>query len=391
MSTLKRTPYEDLMNNILENGFDHADRTGVGRRSIFGVSNRYDLSGGKIPVPTTNKIFTRGSIGELLYLFISGDQRITKIKDNAIKFWDRWAVKEENITEFVDELVLKARSQQSQDLTPEQLAEQEKQFREFMTAQLMNTTIDGIGPMYGFNWRHAPGDNKFTPFHPVVPFDEMPSDKLAKWEEHWQQMLAARLEGQEVPEAAKLEYFNQLYYNSVDQLNELLRNLKHRPHSSRLVVTAWIPQSVPFETLSPEKNVLIGKGALAACHVMFQCFVKPPKEEGGKKRLSLLMYQRSADVPVGVPHNMTQYAVLAHLLAHVTGMEADEFIHQIGDAHIYLNQIEDAKRQLERSAMEYPTITIDPSVTDLFQIKLGDIKVEGYDCPYEYIKYEIAK
>lgn len=290
---IKTTVYEDTLKKILEEGFSHPDRTGVGRRSIHGVMNRYDLTGGKLPVVSTRKIYTRGSIVEMLLLFIKGSGRITELKDNNVNFWNQWAVKEEDINAFVMEVLAEEKKKViiPEGVSDEQEKEEEQKFIEFLTTRLMQTTLDGIGPMYGVNWRNAPADQTVTPFHPIVPIEEMPSDKVAKWEDAWANIVASRLEGQTIPEDAKLRYFNDRYYSTVDQLNQLLRNLKHRPYSSRHRVTAHIPQSMPFEELSPEKNVLIGKGALAACHVMFQCFVKPPKEEGGKKRLSLMMTQ----------------------------------------------------------------------------------------------------
>lgn len=392
MEAFKQTPYEATLENILLNGYNHEDRTGVGRRSIFGVLNRYDLSGDKMPIVNTRKVYHRGSILEMLELFIKGVGITTKLKEKGVNFWGKWEVKEADINAFVLEVLEteKGRSVVPEGMTVEQIKEKEEEFVNFLTARLMKTTMDGIGPMYGVNWRNAPADPNVTPFHPIVPIEEMPSDKVEKWEAAWQQILESRLEGQEIPEDAKLRYFNDRYYSTVDQLNELLRNLRHRPHSSRLVVTAWVPQSVPFEEMAPERNVLIGKGALAACHTMFQVFVKPAEQEGGKKRLSLMMTQRSADFPVGVPHNITQYAFLAHALAHVMDMEADEFIHSIGDAHIYFNQVEKVKEQITRSAFDFATIKINPDVKDLFKLTIDDVTIEGYQS-HEPIEYEVAK
>ena len=363
----KVNPYEDTLRLINDTGYDHGDRTGVGRRSITGVMIKYDLSTGDVPVPTTRQVFYKGSIKELEW-FIKGSSDAAELKALGASFWDRWCVKEENIDAFIEKYIpAEARSDA---------------LREAFIAEHLNK----IGPMYGAMWRNAP-NSQYAPFWPDIPMDEYPSDKLDLWKSQYEEMLEAG--GGEID--ITLEAFcKDQYYTTIDQLNELVRNLKTRPYSARLLITAWVPEFVPFESLGPEENVMLKKGSLAACHSSFQCFVRPPKEEGGRKTLSLLMYQRSADWPVGVPHNTTQYAVLLHVLAQVTDMDVGEFIHMLGDAHIYFSQIDKVPTQLEREPYPFPKIKINPELKDIFKFKASDVEIVGYES-HPDIKYEVAK
>jgi thymidylate synthase len=269
------TAYKELLSKIYHEGVDHADRTGKGRRSIFGVQSRYDVSGGILPVDTTRKIFTKAIITELLW-FIKGSTSNKELNDNGVTIWDQWTVSKQNVEDF-----LKSRF-------PDPENEEESKARETLLNALHEEYKDDIGPMYGFMWRNAPGQHKYHMFWPLVPMDKMPSDKVSLWRSEF----GGPDELTEEQEEDFFQYCNQRYRQNIDQLNELVINLKERPYSSRHVVTAWIPSHIPFENLSPQENVLLNMGCLAPCHAMFQCFVSPPKEEGGKNRLSLMMTQR---------------------------------------------------------------------------------------------------
>lgn len=360
--------YLDNLSKIMKDGIEHEDRTGVGRRSIFGTLDRYDLSDGTIPLVTTRKIFTRGLIEELLTFFIPGVYDNRKLTEKNVNIWNKWAVGAEHIADFA-----KKQSDGNEDL--------EKNIVHLLTEDKLGS----IGPMYGAMWRNAPQD-KVHALWPDVPMDELPSDKLKLYTEEYEE-LKFLSQGQQIP---PFELFCKYkYYETVDQLNDLIRNLKHRPHSSRLVVTAHVPALVPFESISPQENVILERGALAACHVMFQCFVSPPKEPGGKKRLSLMLMMRSQDAPVGGPYNIAQYSILLCLLAHVSDMEAYEFIHVNGDHHVYLNQYEGVKEQLTREPYPAPTLWINPEKKDLFAMTIDDVRIENYQHHPE-IKYEVA-
>lgn len=156
---------------------------------------------------------------------------------------------------------------------------------------------------------------------------------------------------------------------TIDQIKNVLEQIKNSPDSRRMIVSAW--------------NVAeVEKMALPPCHTMFQFYVA----EG---RLSLQLYQRSADTFLGVPFNIASYALLLQMMAQVTGLEAGDFIHTTGDTHLYLNHIEQARLQLTRTPRLLPRIEINPDVKDIFGFRYEDFRLEGYD-PWEHIKAEVS-
>jgi len=147
--------------------------------------------------------------------------------------------------------------------------------------------------------------------------------------------------------------------NHIDQITQLVDQIKNNPDSRRLLVSAW--------------NVAeIDKMKLPPCHVMFQFYVANGK-------LSCQLYQRSADVFLGVPFNIASYALLTHMIAQVTNLDVGDFVHTLGDAHLYSNHMEQTALQLSRKPKPLPTLRLNPDVTDLFAFKFEDISVEGYD------------
>jgi thymidylate synthase len=156
---------------------------------------------------------------------------------------------------------------------------------------------------------------------------------------------------------------------TIDQIGHVVESIRKNPDSRRLIVTAWNPAEVE-------------KMALPPCHCLFQFYVA----EG---RLSCQLYQRSADVFLGVPFNIASYALLTLMVAQVTDLRPGEFIHTLGDAHLYLNHLEQARLQLSRAPRALPKMHINPAVKDLFAFRYEDFSLEGYD-PHPAIKAEVA-
>jgi thymidylate synthase len=156
---------------------------------------------------------------------------------------------------------------------------------------------------------------------------------------------------------------------TIDQIAEVVTQIRRNPDSRRLIVTAWNPGD-------------IDKMALPPCHCLFQFYVA-----GG--RLSCQLYQRSADVFLGVPFNIASYALLTLAVAQVTRLEPGEFVHTFGDAHLYLNHIEQARQQLSRAPRRLPRMRINPAATDLFALRNEDFTLDGYD-PHPHIKAAVA-
>lgn len=178
----------------------------------------------------------------------------------------------------------------------------------------------------------------------------------------------------------------------IDQIRDLIKTLKTNPNSRRMLVSAWNPSVLPDTSKSFSENVAEGKAALPPCHAFFQFYVSPPSEDAGanaKPRLSLQLYQRSADIFLGVPFNIASYALLNMMIAQVCDYEPGDFIHTFGDAHIYNNHIEQVELQLTREPRKLPTIKINPEVKDIFGFKFEDFSLENYD-PYPHIKGKVA-
>ena len=260
--------YHALLQDILQNGHERGDRTGVGTRGVFGRQMRFDLEKG-FPLLTTKRLHVRSIIIELLW-FLRGETNIAWLKENGVSIWDEWA------------------------------------------------DADGdLGPVYGKQWR--------------------------SW---------AAPDGR-----------------TIDQIQWVLDEIRTNANSRRLIVSAWNPADVNDMALPP-------------CHCLFQFNVM-----GG--RLNCQLYQRSADVFLGVPFNIASYALLTHMMARATGLRPGDFVHTLGDTHLYLNHLDQARLQLTREPRALPTLWMNPDKTGLFGWTYEDFRIDDYH-PHPHIKAAVA-
>lgn len=258
--------YLEILRDVLENGQDADNRTGIYARKVFGRQMRFDLSKG-FPLVTTKKTFFRGIVHELIWL-LSGNTNIKYLQDNNVHIWDEWA--DEN---------------------------------------------GDLGPVYGHQWRN----------------------------------------------------FNSQGY---DQIRDIIERIKKNPQDRRIIVSAWNPAQIEQMALPP-------------CHCFFQFDVTPD----GK--LNCMLYQRSCDMFLGVPFNIASYSLLTMMIAQVCGLKPGEFVHTLGNAHIYSNHFEQVKLQLTREPLPLPQVRINPDVKNIDDFKFEDFELVDYQS-HSAIKGEVA-
>jgi thymidylate synthase len=170
--------------------------------------------------------------------------------------------------------------------------------------------------------------------------------------------------------------------DGIDQIKILMEDLVNNPNSRRHLISAWNPSVLPDTSISFESNIANGKAALPPCHAFFQFYVS-------NQKLSCQLYQRSADVFLGVPFNIASYSLLTMMIAQVCNLKLGDFVHSFGDAHIYSNHFEQMNIQLKREPRSLPTMKLNPSVNDIFDFRFEDFVLEDY-YPHPHIKGKVA-
>lgn len=168
----------------------------------------------------------------------------------------------------------------------------------------------------------------------------------------------------------------------IDQISQLIADIKRTPDSRRLIVSAWNPAVLPDTSVSPKENAAMGKQALPPCHTLFQFYVNDGK-------LSCQLYQRSADIFLGVPFNIASYALLTLMVAQVCGLQPGDFVHTFGDAHLYLNHLQQVETQLARQPHPLPQMQLNPQVSDIFAFTIADFTLHNYQA-HPHIKAPVA-
>ena len=304
--------YLGLCKYILDNGIEKEDRTGVGTKSIFGYQMKFDLNNG-FPLLTTKKVNFNLVWSELLW-FIKGDTNIRFLLENNNNIWNEWAFKkwvesdEYNGPDMTD---FGHRTLVDEDFAKD-YKEQMKFFKEkILTDDEFSNKYGDLGNVYGKQWRN---------------------------------------------------------FNGVDQLKNVIEQIKENPSSRRLIVSSWNPAEVDTMALPP-------------CHSLFQFYVSDGK-------LSCQLYQRSGDVFLGVPFNIASYALLTILIAKECKLEVGEFIHTLGDAHIYNNHFDQVNEQISRTPYDLPSLKIN-EFQSIFDLKISDVELVNYES-HPFIKAPIA-
>lgn len=317
-TTTNEEQYLQLAKDVLDHGNEKSDRTGTGTHSLFGYQMRFDLSQG-FPLLTTKKV-PFGLIKSELLWFLRGDTNIRFLLEHKNHIWDEWAFKkwvesdEYNGPDMTD---FGLRAEKDAEFKTSYLAEKKQFCERILNDDDFSDKYGDLGLVYGSQWRDWQTNN-----------------------------------GQ-----------------SIDQIKNVVDQIKNTPDSRRMIVSAWNPEDVPNVALPP-------------CHTMFQFYVADGK-------LSCQLYQRSGDIFLGVPFNIASYALLTHLIAKQCGLEVGEFVHTLGDAHIYNNHIDQIQTQLARTPKNAPTLVLPDEITALDQLDINDIKLEGYD-PDPSIKAPVA-
>jgi thymidylate synthase len=307
MNTLDKK-YQDLLQDILDNGVHKSDRTGTGTISVFGRQIRHNMKQG-FPILTTKKVAWKGVVSELLW-FLTGQTNISFLLKHNNHIWDGDVYKN---------YAAKTSMDVDGQYTKEQFIEKIQTDKDFAKKW------GDLGPIYGKQWRKWKGDT-------------------------WVEGNTDGTEG----------FYLQSQY--VDQIDNLINELKTNPDSRRLMVSAWNVGELDQMTLPP-------------CHYGFQIYTR---EENGQRYISLMWNQRSVDTFLGLPFNIASYGLLLHIIANEVGMIPDELIGNLGDTHLYSNHIEQAKEQLSRTPYDLPTLKTQVKIDGICCATPDDFILEGY-------------
>ncbi|RPF55817.1 thymidylate synthase [Aquisalibacillus elongatus] len=318
MGNLNEKEYLNLCQDILNHGSDRGDRTGTGTRSIFGYQMRFNLQEG-FPLLTTKNVPFKLIKSELLW-FLKGDTNIRYLLLHNNNIWNEWAFKnwiESPDYDGPDMSDFGLRAQEDESFN-QQYQEQMSRFKQLiLNDDEFAEKFGHLGDVYGKQWRHWKTTTNET----------------------------------------------------IDQIKQVIHDIRTKPESRRLIVSAWNPEDVPTMALPP-------------CHTLFQFYVQDGK-------LSCQLYQRSGDVFLGIPFNIASYSLLTHLIARECNLEVGEFVHTIGDAHIYHNHFNQVKEQLSRDPRKQAELMISDDVNTIFDVDVSDISLKNYD-PHPAIKAPIA-
>jgi thymidylate synthase len=315
--------YLKLVKDILENGVEKQDRTGTGTLSVFGRQIRHDMKLG-FPLLTTKKMYWKGIATELLW-FLRGDTNIKYLVDNNCHIWDGDAYKNYIFNSEWFPISSVSGGFIGTKANSDEIMTQELFINKIKTDDEFAKKWGELGPIYGKQWRNWGRKN-------VTNYD---LKDVKGSDQH--KVIKAIKNGEDVTKyGVKIEYQN----NSIDQIANLINELKTNPDSRRLMVSAWNVGELDQMVLPP-------------CHNFWQMY--SVKKEG-KRYLSMMVNIRSNDVPLGLPFNIASYGLLLEIISRLVNMIPDELIINIGDAHIYLNQIEGIKEQLTRESYPLPKL-----------------------------------
>ncbi|MBI2631031.1 thymidylate synthase [Candidatus Nomurabacteria bacterium] len=312
--------YLDLLEHIIKNGAVKTDRTGTGTKSVLGYQMRFNLANG-FPLLTTKKVPIKSIIHELLW-FMRGDTNLKYLADNNVRIWDEWPYKA---------YLIRNKIPVPQTGSEEWNAGIKEFIEKIKTDDAFAKDYGNLGPIYGYQWRSWPAYAEASAGKPAHKYH-------------------------------------------IDQLQNVVDEIKRFPDSRRLIISAWNVADLEEMT----------KAGLPPCHGLFQFYV-------ANGRLSCQLYQRSCDTFLGVPFNIASYALFTMIVAQITGLEPGEFVWTGGDVHLYLNHMEQAKLQLSRrnDIRPMPKMKINPSKKNIEDFTIEDFELIDYN-PHPPIKAPIA-